>query len=213
MGVLELGKDTGQFDEEPADVEAASGRRRRRVGLAKSNVMRYFESREAVLLELLVSQVKDFFPLASARLSSDVVPQHSATDRAAAVAAALSAEFAKQPTMCELLDAQAGALERNISAATAADYKRAGYETSGEFAAALRRALPELDEPATVDAVKLIVMLVGTIWINAHPPAAVQEAYAADPGLTFLPDGFERSLENAIRAVLLGLLAQATDPV
>src|ERR1700761_8818821 len=34
----------------------------RRVGLAKSNVLRYFESREAVLLDLLGSQWQEWLP-------------------------------------------------------------------------------------------------------------------------------------------------------
>src|SRR2546421_13066804 len=40
----------------------------RRVGLAKSNVLRYFESREAVLLELLDNAWRDWLARATAAL-------------------------------------------------------------------------------------------------------------------------------------------------
>src|SRR2546429_7574704 len=44
----------------------------RRAGLAKSNVLRYFESREAVLLELLGSAWQDWLPPLDAELADAV---------------------------------------------------------------------------------------------------------------------------------------------
>ena len=46
----------------------------RRAGLAKSNVLRYFESREAVLLELLDSAWQDWLAQLDAELAAAVVP-------------------------------------------------------------------------------------------------------------------------------------------
>ena len=45
----------------------------RRAGLAKSNVLRYFESREAVLLELLDSAWQDWLAQLDAELADAVV--------------------------------------------------------------------------------------------------------------------------------------------
>lgn len=53
----------------------------RRVGLAKSNVLRYFESREAVLLELLNSVARDFVIQTTTQLSDAVEPSDSAEAR------------------------------------------------------------------------------------------------------------------------------------
>lgn len=181
----------------------------RRVGLAKSNVLRYFESREAVLLQLLVSLARDFVVQMTDQLSAVVEPSGSASDRSRDLAAALATAFEAHPMMCELLSAQASVLERNVSTATATAYKRSAGESMADLAAAVRDALPELSEEATFEATRTIILLVGTLWTHSHPPQAIQDAYTADPGLTFLPDGFAGSLERSIRIVLAGLLAGA----
>jgi hypothetical protein len=51
------------------------------------------------------------------------------------------------------------------------------------------------------------VLFIGALWTHANPPKSVQDAYAADPSLIFLPAGFAASLERTISIVLTGLLA------
>lgn len=179
----------------------------RRVGLAKSNVLRYFESREAVLLDLLVQLVGDFFADIADRLPAAVDTAGSVRARAASVASVLAATFAAHPMLCELISAQAGVLERNVSAEAVLSYKRSAYASLGEFTADLRRALPELGDREAAEAAMTILLLAGALWTHAHPPQAVLEAYAADPSLVVMPDGFAESLEKMIRFVLLGVLA------
>src|SRR6266581_4373552 len=71
----------------------------RRAGLAKSNVLRYFESREAVLLEQLDAE------LADAVVAGDPVPS-----RADRLAAAVADSLAARPMLCDLISAQAAVL-------------------------------------------------------------------------------------------------------
>lgn len=179
----------------------------RRVGLAKSNVLRYFESREAVLLELLGQLAADFLNETSDQLPQLVEDDEPARARAAFVAGAIATALDARPMLCELISSQASVLEHNVSAETVARYKSDGYRALGRFIAALRQCLPELREVDATDAARTILLLVGALWTHTHPPQAVQDAYAADPTLTFLPDGFARSLEHAIGLVLRGLLA------
>ncbi|MGW5440500.1 TetR family transcriptional regulator [Nocardia asteroides] len=179
----------------------------RRVGLAKSNVLRYFESREAVLLDLLVQLVGDFIADTAERLPAAVEMAGSVRDRAASVASVLAATLAAHPMLCELISAQAAVLERNVSAEAVLSYKRGAYASLGEFTADLRRVLPELGDREAAEAAMTILLLAGALWTHAHPPQAVLEAYAADPSLVFMPDGFAESLEKMIRFVLLGVLA------
>src|SRR5580693_2868218 len=54
-----LGAAAAMLDEMPA-AQVTLNELSRRVGLAKSNVLRYFESREAVLLDLLDSMWQDW---------------------------------------------------------------------------------------------------------------------------------------------------------
>ena len=63
----------------------------RRVGLAKSNVLRYFESREAILLELLDSMWQDWLADLEPELSAAVDAGASPAVRGDQLAAALAA--------------------------------------------------------------------------------------------------------------------------
>src|ERR1700716_3398140 len=85
----------------------------RRVRLAKSNVLRYFESREAVLLELLDSAWQEGAPALAQDLAAAAAAGAPPAERGDQVAAALSASLAARPVLCDLLSAQAAVLERN----------------------------------------------------------------------------------------------------
>lgn len=181
----------------------------RRVGLAKSNVLRYFESREAVLLELLdraaANFLKDFGDADTEDLDVDRPPQL----RARSLAHALAASFAAQPLLCELLSAQAGVLEHNVSTEVAIRYKQGARESLTDLASLIKQALPELDTQRAAHAAALITILVGALWTHSHPAPAVTAAYEVDPTLALLQTCFSTSLEDAAGTVLIGALAHA----
>lgn len=177
----------------------------RRVGLAKSNVLRYFESREGVLLDLFAQLARDFLSGMVGQLRAVDVRQ-PVQERVISVSAALASAFAAQDMFCELLSSQAGVLERNVSAETVVRYKREGHAILGDFAGAIHEAIPELDMPRAREAARTIMLLVGAYWSHVHPPQAVQDAYAADPGLNFLPEGLRASLERSLTVLFSGLL-------
>src|SRR3954453_16417254 len=87
----------------------------RRVGLAKSNVLRYFESREAVLLELLAKSLHEWLDQLAADLPSAVRRRSAFKRRAEQLAGALVDSLVARPVLCDLISAQAGVLERNVS--------------------------------------------------------------------------------------------------
>ena len=102
----------------------------RRVGLAKSNVLRYFESREAVLLELLDAAWREWLEALEVELGGDP-PAAPVGDRVERVAAAIAGTLAARPMLCELASASAGVLERNISAAVATRSTRSPTGAAG----------------------------------------------------------------------------------
>lgn len=93
-----------------------------RVGLAKSNVLRYFGSREAILLEVLDDECRSWLADLETRLGR---PRARKPDYAneIRVATAIADTLADRRLMCELLGAMAGVLERNISVGFARDFK------------------------------------------------------------------------------------------
>src|SRR6476620_7624838 len=84
----------------------------RRVGLAKSNVLRYFESREAVLLELLDAASREWLEHLDGALAA-AVGTGTPYERGDRVAATLAASLADRPVLCDLAAAQAAVLEHN----------------------------------------------------------------------------------------------------
>src|ERR1700753_2663750 len=116
----------------------------RRVGLAKSNVLRYFESREAVLLELLGAAWQDWLGALTADLGGTVTASAPVTARGDQVAATVAGSLAGRPVLCDLVSAQAAVLERNVSPQVAATYKRATMAGLEDLGALLQGHLGEL---------------------------------------------------------------------
>src|ERR1044072_5390844 len=82
-----------------------------RVGLAKSNVLRYFDSREAIFLEVLDESWNAWLD----GLDLDPGRPRARFVRETRVATALAASLVAQPLLCDLFSAMAAVLERNIS--------------------------------------------------------------------------------------------------
>src|ERR1700683_1240446 len=146
-----LGAATAMLAEMPV-AEVTLNELSRRAGLAKSNVLRYFESREAVLLELLDSAWQDWLVQLRQDLKGAADPGTAAAARCDQLAAAVAGSLASRPMLCDLISAQAAVLERNVSPQVAAQYKRASMAGIGALGGLMLRCVPELGEQ---DAVKL----------------------------------------------------------
>jgi AcrR family transcriptional regulator len=194
----------------------------RRTGLAKSNVLRYFESREAVLLELLDAAWRDW--LARLALALDlnlnlaldldldldeiVSPAAPARERGDRVADVLAGSLAAEPALCDLLNAQAAVLERNISPEVAARYKRAALANVAALGRLLLPPLPELSEPDSFRLAGAVIMVAGAVWPHSQPSAAMLAAYAADPELATMRLNFTTTLREAIEVLISGFLSR-----
>jgi AcrR family transcriptional regulator len=177
-----------------------------RVGLAKSNVMRYFESREAVLLDVLTRRAEEWLVRAAQRVSAYTAPGGDAALRARGVASAFAESFAQDEVLCDLLSAQAAVLEHNVSEDIARHYKRAIMKCLAGLAALIADALPELRGALAQDAALTTVILTGALWSHAHPSPAVAAVYASDPALAIAQD-FAPTLSHTLTAYYAGLLA------
>jgi AcrR family transcriptional regulator len=93
-----------------------------RIGLAKSNVLRYFDSREAIFLELLDEEFQAWLTGLDTRLGSPRVRKDNHANEIR-VARAVADSLVDRQLFCELLGSMAGVLERNISLDFARDFK------------------------------------------------------------------------------------------
>jgi AcrR family transcriptional regulator len=176
----------------------------RRTGLAKPNVLRYFESREAILLEVLNAELAAWV----AGLEAAPLPEGTSRERGDALAAALAASMAARPVMCDLASAQAAVLERNISTDIALRHKRAANAAAADLAGIIRRALPELTEAGVYDIVVIALVHASALWPHSQPSEAVRAAYAADPAIAGTRLDFVRALAHAIELAVSGLIAR-----
>jgi AcrR family transcriptional regulator len=181
----------------------------RRVCLAKSNVLRYFESREAVLLELLDTASREWLAGLEGELRASIdasVPPPGRADRLAAV---LAESLAARPVLCDLIGAQAAVLERNVSPQVAAEYKHAAIANVATLAALVREHLPELRERDTPRFAGAVVMAAGALWTHTQPSPAMLAAYEADPALASMRLDFTATLREVLEVLLAGLLARS----
>ncbi|MFE2998097.1 TetR family transcriptional regulator [Nocardia sp. NPDC059246] len=179
----------------------------RRVGLAKSNVLRYFESREAVLLELLQQAARDFLVGVGDQLASLVDAEDPLDTRVEAAASAISASFGAQPMLCELLSAEAGVLDHNISIEVATRSKEGARDALLDFAEMLRQLFPELSRQRSEQAAMLIIVLIGGLWTHTNPAAPVRAVYDSDPSFAFMNSDFTDALSQSLLVLLTGMLA------
>lgn len=200
----------GMLDEMP--VAAVSlNELSRRVGLAKSALLRYFESREAVLLDLLSEAAARYRAETAETLPGWVDPSAPAPARVRQIAARLATTFADRPMLCELLSAQHAILEHNVSVDVATRYKRSSRDGIRWLAGQLRGLLPELDDERALRAAHMVIILVGALWTRSRPAPAQLAAFQADPSLAFMHPAFTEALEAAIATFLTGLVTEAAD--
>jgi AcrR family transcriptional regulator len=180
----------------------------RRACMAKSNVLRYFESREAVLLELCAAALTDWVADLESALQSSIDPSDPASARAERLAAIIAASLAERPILCDLLSAQAAVLEHNISTETVLRYKRTSIANVERLSELVRAHLPELGDEHAATFTALAAMLATSVWTHSQVPPAVVAAYDADASLRAYRLDFETTLRDALDVVLAGLLSR-----
>ncbi|MEM9175631.1 MAG: TetR family transcriptional regulator [Myxococcota bacterium] len=178
----------------------------RRAGLSKANCYRYFESREAILLELTLVESGAWMQAIEARLAA--LPDTGDVD---AVTDVFVAETVTRPRLCALYGAIYSVMERNVSPDGVAAFKLAFHDRVFGSLDALTRAVPPL---TTEDAERFVLFLgffIAGAWPSATPAPGVAEALARREH-RFRPRDFEETLRAHTRTVLLGLISARTDP-
>ena len=172
----------------------------KRAGMAKSNVYRYFESREAVLLALLGEDWLRFFSdvqtRQKGRANVDLFEQLDL----------LVASLEAHPILCNLMSALPNVLEQNVNTATVLDFKLRSREGLEEAAAFLARQSPQLSPEQWFAVLQNLSVLVTGMWGYTNPSPAVVEALKDERICTFRMD-FRKDITNMLSLFARGLLA------
>jgi AcrR family transcriptional regulator len=143
-----------------------------RVGLAKSNVVRYFGTREAIYLELAAEEWHGWSRDAAARI-----------DGGADVATALAETLEARPLLCDLLGHITTTLEHNASVAAARAFKQALFAAKDELGRQIVAARPELTPQEAAEMILVASVMGHTLYAVGRPPAAMAALYAMEPEL------------------------------
>ena len=174
-----------------------------RVGLAKSNVLRYFDSREAIFLEVLDDVWTAW--LDDLELALDAPgPSEPGFAREERVAGTIARTLAERPLLCELISSTAPVLERNITLDSARGFKRRAAANTERLGTLVHARIPELPADGARHFARGVLVLVSGAWPLATPTAAVAAA-AAELGE---PPAFAAGLGETLTNLLAGLVAR-----
>lgn len=166
------------------------------VGLAKSNISRYFGTREEIYLELLTQEWRQWARAVSSQL-------RDARGTADAVTA-LAETIAARPLFCDLLSHVSTSLEYNVSVPAARTFKHALRDLLAAVGAEVARTT-ELTECEAVELVAMASSLAGTLYSAANPAPVLAQVYADDPELAASRPTLLPTLVRALSALAAGL--------
>ncbi|MGO9079104.1 MAG: TetR/AcrR family transcriptional regulator [Streptosporangiaceae bacterium] len=181
----------------------------RRVGLAKSNVVRYFPTREAVFLALLADDWQAWLDdLADQICAQAQDPPRAAGPAAhAAVAGAIAGTLSARRRLCGLIATAQTILERNIPVETAREFKAAALARTTRLAAITRAAVPVLTGEQAFEFAGAAWALTAGAWPMANPSPVVARVLA-EPGFAGLCVDFQPALTRVLAAILDGMASR-----
>jgi AcrR family transcriptional regulator len=176
------------------------------VGLHKSAMLRYFETREQIFLTLTAVQWRTW----SQALRAGTGALSAGAD-AAVIAAAIADSLLERPLFCDLLAQAPLNLERNVSLDSVRAFKLVTLEEVDAIASELQRLIG-LTEQQSVDVIATATSLAGALWQMATPGPEIQRLYRSDPRLAHAVVEVGPRLTRVLTAILIGLPSSSPPP-
>lgn len=167
------------------------------VGMHKSAMLRYFETREQIFLTLTGEQWREW--------SADVcaVFGERAEATPAEAAEVLTRTLVSRPLFCDLLAQAPLNLERNVSLDTVREFKLLAIAASGAVAAELGR-LFGLERAVAVEVVTVATSMAGALWQMAAPNSRLYDFYRREPQLAHAIVDVPPRLTRIVEALIVG---------
>jgi AcrR family transcriptional regulator len=171
------------------------------VGLAQSNVLRYFGTREDIYLHLTAEAWREWTQSLQVRLDDRSL-------QPTALADALTQTLSDMPLFCDLLAHTHANFEHNASERAVRHFKVASDQAVLELTGVLATALPRLGEGGAYDLIVSATTLAARLWLRANPPAAIAALYKREPELPDANVEFTSTLRRLIGTFIEGLLTR-----
>jgi AcrR family transcriptional regulator len=175
-----------------------------KVGIHKSALLRYFETREQIFLELTAEAWRGWARALHADLDG------GSPGSAGLVAEVVARSFADRPLLCDLIPHTALNLERHVSVDAVRRYKLTSLGAIGDATGLVHRVLPDLTAAECREFVQAMAILAGSLWQIANPPPALAELYASDPELGQACVDLGPRLARTAAIILAGLIPSRT---
>lgn len=173
----------------------------RQADISKANIYRYFESREAILLHLLMKEHERWMKALQRRLK-----KLSGSQDEEQIVKAITASLAKRPTYCLLVGSLANVLEQNVSTETIREFKRELQGLAAPVCLSLQQAHSGLTPDVGQNFLAILSMSAAGIWPHCNPSPAVREVLAEHE---FAP--FRFTFQSTLLLSGLGLMRQMLD--
>lgn len=172
------------------------------VGLSKSNLYRYFESREDIFLAILEQDYESWCSAAEKRLEK-LGPDADHKE----VARILMETSVASPRLCALLTALPSVLEQNISTEVYSRFKRVSSLLSDRMCKALHLVLPALSFDEAFLLQRYLHAFVTGIWPVANPPPNLAPVLERKEFQRFQMD-FASELECVLERLLRSMISE-----
>ena len=171
------------------------------VGMHKSAMLRYFETREEIFLRLTADGWREWSMALRAELEELAAPTP------AAMAGVFASTLAARGLFCDLLAQAPLNLERNVSLDAVRAFKLVTLAEVQAIVAVVQRLLPGLTQRDGVDLIAAATAMSGAFWQMATPGPEVAALYRSDPRLAHAVVDVEPRVARLLEAMLEGMLA------
>jgi AcrR family transcriptional regulator len=175
------------------------------VGMHKTALLRYFETREEIYLRLAIDAWQDWVDAIDTELRS------LADDDIEGVAVAFARTLNVRPLLCDLFTHLALNLERNVTTETLLTFKVTALTAVRKIASAVRIVLPDVTEPDAIDFVGAVVSIAGALWPILNPPLHLQQLYREHPEIAHGFTEFIPTISRFAETFVLGIRARTTE--
>lgn len=159
----------------------------REAALSKANLYRYFESREAILLTILIEEMQDWTEALGKTLS-----QLPGSGDIPTVAQEVANSLLGRDRLCELFSSLASVLEQNLSVETIASWKRELRELYVGLIPPLCHALPQFSKAQANEFWVMHALFKMGLWPHTRPSSEVEEVLAREEFADMKMDFAER---------------------